>query len=684
MPFFCKESEMKDVLLSSLDYISPRQAQLFKRHEIITVEDLLLNFPTKFDDYTVVSIKDALPDVPLTIAGVVQSKGTVTNIKSKLTLMTFYVDIEGRRIRVSIFNRHFLKNRIFYGVYVRLTGKFSANMKAFTASEISFEEFSNNITPVFNIKGLKNSKVLEIKERVFEDFGDQIEEILPEDVCKRHNLISRYLAIKYINLPEESEEIKKAIHRIKFEELLLYQLKIKYLLYMRKHDPQGIAIKYDSEKVAEFILNLPFRLTEDQYQAVSEILNDMGNNYKMNRLLQGEVGSGKTVVAAICLYAACTAGYQGAIMVPTEVLAQQHFKTFQKLFENVDINIQMLSASLSAKDRKDILDGLLNHEIDIVIGTHSLFGKEVTFDKLGLVITDEEHRFGVKQRVSIVGKGHLIDHLKMSATPIPRTLAISVLGDSDISVIKTLPGKRKEPITKYLHYKDMDLVHEHILNEIKSGRQVYVITPMIEESAVMDLENATDIYEKFRSKYEGICEVGLIHSRLKTQEKEEVMRKFQENEIQILVSTSVIEVGVNVINATTCVILDADRFGIAQLHQMRGRVRRSDEQSYCFLVSDSTAESAIARLKLVEENNDGFVLAEEDLIMRGPGDLFGEKQTGNIPFKMADIVLDRDLLRVADEEAEAIINEGKIFTDEYKEIYKIVHENYLEKKEMMD
>lgn len=675
---------MKDVLLSSLDYISPRQAQLFKRHEIITVEDLLLNFPTKFDDYTVVSIKDALPDVPLTIAGVVQSKGTVTNIKSKLTLMTFYVDIEGRRIRVSIFNRHFLKNRIFYGVYVRLTGKFSANMKAFTASEISFEEFSNNITPVFNIKGLKNSKVLEIKERVFEDFGDQIEEILPEDVCKRHNLISRYLAIKYINLPEESEEIKKAIHRIKFEELLLYQLKIKYLLYMRKHDPQGIAIKYDSEKVAEFILNLPFRLTEDQYQAVSEILNDMGNNYKMNRLLQGEVGSGKTVVAAICLYAACTAGYQGAIMVPTEVLAQQHFKTFQKLFENVDINIQMLSASLSAKDRKDILDGLLNHEIDIVIGTHSLFGKEVTFDKLGLVITDEEHRFGVKQRVSIVGKGHLIDHLKMSATPIPRTLAISVLGDSDISVIKTLPGKRKEPITKYLHYKDMDLVHEHILNEIKSGRQVYVITPMIEESAVMDLENATDIYEKFRSKYEGICEVGLIHSRLKTQEKEEVMRKFQENEIQILVSTSVIEVGVNVINATTCVILDADRFGIAQLHQMRGRVRRSDEQSYCFLVSDSTAESAIARLKLVEENNDGFVLAEEDLIMRGPGDLFGEKQTGNIPFKMADIVLDRDLLRVADEEAEAIINEGKIFTDEYKEIYKIVHENYLEKKEMMD
>lgn len=675
---------MKDVLLSSLDYISPRQAQIFKRHEIETVEDLLLSFPSKFDDYTIVSIKDAVPEVPLTIAGVVQSKGTVTHIKNKLTLMTFYVDVEGRKIRVSIFNRHFLKNRIFYGVYVRLTGKFSDNMKSFTASEISFEEFSNNITPVFNIKGITNAKVMEIKERVFEDFGNKIEEVIPEEVRKRHDLISRYNALKYINFPEESGEIKKAIRRIKFEELLLYQLKIKYLLYMRKNHPQGVAIAFDRKKVDEFIAGLPFELTADQKKAVEEILRDMGSNFKMNRLLQGEVGSGKTVVAAICLYAAVTAGYQGAIMVPTEVLAQQHFQTFRKLFENTGVNIQMLSASLSPKEKKEILDGLLNKDIDIVVGTHSLFGKDVVFDRLGLVITDEEHRFGVRQRVSIVGKGHLIDHLKMSATPIPRTLAISILGDSDISVIRQLPGQRKEPITKYLHYEDIEIVHDHILKEIRAGRQVYVITPMIEESPVMELENANDIYEKFRAMYDGICEVGLIHSRLKTAEKEEVMRKFQRNEIQILVSTSVIEVGVNVVNATTCVVLDADRFGIAQLHQMRGRVRRSDEQAYCFLVSDSTAESAVQRLKLVEEIDDGFVLAEEDLAMRGPGDLFGEKQTGNIPFKMADLVLDRDLLLEADAEAERIIAEGKLFTEEYRRLYEIVHENYLEKKELLD
>ncbi|MDD3999635.1 MAG: ATP-dependent DNA helicase RecG, partial [Bacilli bacterium] len=666
------------------EYITPRQAQHFKKHNILTVEDLLLNFPTKFDDYTIINIKDATPEVPLTIAGVVQTKGSVTTIKSKLTLMNFYADIDGRRIRVSIFNRHFLKSRIFYGVYVRLTGKFNANMKSFTASEISFEELSNSITPVFNIKGIANNKVLEIKERVFEEYGDRIKEIIPEEILERQNLISRYQAIKYINIPEDASEIRLAIKRIKFEELLLYQLKVKYLLYMRKHHPQGVALNFDREKVNKFIANLPFVLTEDQKQAVKDILGDLSSNYKMNRLLQGEVGSGKTVVAAISLYAAITAGYQGAIMVPTEVLAQQHYKTLLDLFKDEDIAIEMLSASRTAKDRKEILGGLITKEIDIVIGTHSLFGKDVEFERLGLVITDEEHRFGVKQRVSIVGKGHLIDHLKMSATPIPRTLAISVLGESDISVIKTLPGNRKDPITKYLKYQDFQLIDEHILKELKAGHQIYIITPMIEESEVMELENATDIYEKVKLKYQGICEVGLIHSRLKNQEKEQVMQDYSENNLHILVSTSVIEVGVNIINATTEVILDADRFGIAQLHQMRGRVRRSDEQAYCFLVSDSTAETAIARLKLIEENNDGFVLAEEDLLIRGPGDLFGEKQSGNIIFKMADIVLDRALLEEVNLEATDIIKKEKFLTEEYKVIYEIIDKNYLEKKEMLE
>ena len=410
----------------------------------------------------------------------------------------------------------------------------------------------------------------------------------------------------------------------------------------------------------------------------------------MNRLLQGEVGSGKTVVAAIALYAVLTSGYQGAIMVPTEVLAQQHYETFCKLFSNITINgreikLDVLSSSINPKDKKQKLDDLKNGLTDIIIGTHSLFQKDVEFKNLGLVVTDEEHRFGVKQRVSIVGKGYLIDHLKMSATPIPRTLAISILGDSDISTIKTLPGNKKETITKYLKYKDRKEVFDHIKKELDLGHQIYVICPAIDESEAMDLKNATTIYENMSRYYENICKVGLIHSKLKTNEKEDVMNKFSNNEIQILVSTSVIEVGVNVVNATTMVILDADRFGIAQLHQMRGRVRRSDNQAFCYLISDTETQTAIDRLKLVSENNDGFVLAEEDLAIRGPGDFFGERQTGNVLFKMADLILDKDILELADKIAFEKIETKELFeSEEYAKLLKIVNLNYINNKEMLD
>ncbi|MFA6721948.1 MAG: ATP-dependent DNA helicase RecG [Bacilli bacterium] len=676
---------MKNTLLSNLGYLTAKMVTTLKRHNIHTVEDLLLNFPTKFNDYTVRHIKDVVPNTNVTIAGVVQTRAMIKTIRPKLVLLSFYADIDGRRIRVSIFNRQFLRSKIHYGVYVRLTGKLNDNLKSFTAAEIHFDELSNNITPVFNIKGITDAKMLDLKEKVYDDFCHQLEDVLPGEIREKYGLVGYRDAVRYINVPEDNDEIASAIRRIKFEELFLYQLKIKYLLYMRKNFPQGIAIPYDREKVADFISRLPFKLTDDQIKAVNEILGDIAAPYQMNRLLQGEVGSGKTVVAAICLYAVITAGYQGAIMAPTEVLVQQHYRTFLRLFEGEPVKIVMLSSSVGQKDKKEIIDGLGDKDIDIVIGTHALFQKDVVFERLGLVITDEEHRFGVRQRVSIVGKGHLIDHLKMSATPIPRTLAISILGESDISVIKTLPGNKKEPITKYMSYRDMPEVYAHLRAMIEKGQQAYVICPMIEESEVMDLQNATEIYEKFKVHFRGVCEIGLIHSRLKPAEKERVMNDFAQNKTQILVSTSVIEVGVNVINATTVVILDADRFGIAQLHQMRGRVRRSDEQSYCFLVSDSTVSTSVERLKLVAEVTDGFILAEEDLVMRGPGDFFGEKQTGNVMFKMADLVMDKDLLEEVNDLAERVIESGELLNNpEYKKIHEIVHENYVTKKEMLN
>lgn len=681
---------MEKIVLSEFDNIPLKYLTILKKQNIETVEDLLLSYPNRFDDYTIVNLKDVVPDTLVTIAGIVQSKAVVINTKTKLSVMNFYIESNSRKLKVTIFNRHFLKAKISYGVYVRLTGKLKEDLKSFVASEIHFDEFSNNINPVFNIKKIPDEKVLEFKEKIFNKYKHIIEETLPEEVLNEYHLISNKNALKYINIPEDMQEVGRAIERIKFEELLLYQLKIKYLLYMRKNYPQGVSINYKKEEVERFISNLPYKLTPDQQTSLDAILFDINAPYKMNRLLQGEVGCGKTVVAAISLFAVLTAGYQGAIMVPTEVLANQHYQTFLDLFKNTQtnerkVNVKLLSSSINPKERGVILNELQNGDIDILIGTHALFQKDVVFKNLGLVVTDEEHRFGVKQRVSIVGKGYLIDHLKMSATPIPRTLAISVLGESDISIIKTLPGHKSEPITKYLSYKDNVEVFNHIKDELDKGHQIYVICPMIDESEVMDLHNATQIYERMANYYKDICNVGLIHSKLKNIEKEEVMAKFIKNEIQILVSTSVIEVGVNVVNATTIIILDADRFGIAQLHQMRGRVRRSDEQAYCYLISDTKTTTSIDRLKLVSENSDGFILAEEDLIIRGPGDFFGEKQTGMVPFKMADIILDKEIFEKANKLADELISSKKLFENqEYKKLLDIVDENYRNNKEMLD
>lgn len=670
--------------LAQLDFLTAKVVQAFKKNGLTTVEDVLYNYPSRFEDYTIIPIEECSLDKNLTIAGIVQSKANVVNVKSNLYIMNFYVDIDGTKVKVTIFNRQFLRNKIFYGKYVRLTGKFDGAFNKFVASEIAFDEYGSAINPVFNIKGIEDKKVLEIKEKLFYEYGDLLEENLPLDIIEKHNLIGIKDAIRFINIPETMEETLIAIKRIKFEELLQYQLKVKYMLYMRKNFPEGIAINYNKEKVDDFIRNLPFKLTSDQVKCCNDILLDISSRYKMNRLLQGEVGSGKTVVAAICLYSVVTCGYQGAIMVPTEVLANQHYQTFLSLFKNCNVNIALITSSISIKEKREILTNLEEGNIDIIIGTHSLFQKDVIFKNLGLVITDEEHRFGVKQRVSLVGKGYLIDHLKMSATPIPRTLAISILGDSDISVIKTLPGNKKDVITKYIDYDKRKDIFNHIEEEIKRCRQVYIITPVIEES-VMDLKNATDVYENTKKYYEGFCNVGLIHGKLKPEEKDEVMNDFALNKIQILVATSVIEVGVNVVNATTMIILDADRFGIAQLHQMRGRVRRSDNQAYCFLVSKTTVESSVKRLKLVESISDGFLLAEEDLLIRGAGDIFTENQTGSVNFKMADIVVDSELFEEADKEANEIISSNKLFkNEEYKKLLYLAYNNYQNKKEILE
>ena len=671
--------------LSQIEFISVKELQILKKNNINTVFDLLSFYPVRYIDYSVTKVSEAKIGVNITIDGFCDGKVTVYNAKSNLSIMYFSIDSEGNKIKVTIFNRNFLKTKIHFGKYVRLTGKFDKDFSKFTASEISFDEITRDINPVYNLKGLTDKRITEIKEKILNRNLYSISDLLPASLLENKDLISFDDAIRFINIPETTQEVELAKKRIKFEELFLYQLKIKYMLYIRKNYTEGIAINYDKEKVQAFIDKLPFKLTPDQDKSLNDILVDISSNYKMNRLLQGEVGSGKTIIAAIALYAVVSASYQGAIMVPTEVLANQHYQSFTDIFKNESIKVAILTSSTPQKDRKIILNDLENGNIDIIIGTHSLFQKDVNFKKLGLVVTDEEHRFGVRQRVSLVGKGYLIDHLKMSATPIPRTLAISILGDSDISFIKTMPGSKKEVITKYIDYSLRHQVFTHIEDEIKRGRQVYIITPMVEESDMMDLKNAMDVYDNTSRYYKDIARVGLVHGRLSSNEKFEVMKKFENNEIQILVATSVIEVGVNVVNATTIVILDAERFGIAQLHQMRGRVRRGNNQSYCFLISKAENEAAINRLKLVESTSDGFVLAEEDLRTRGAGDIFGERQSGNIDFKIADLIQDIDILEEANQIVCDIIESNELFVNpEYKGLLDIVDNNYKNTKENLE
>ena len=407
----------------------------------------------------------------------------------------------------------------------------------------------------------------------------------------------------------------------------------------------------------------------------------------MNRLLQGEVGSGKTIVAIMTILATVSGGYQAALMCPTEILSKQHYDTLRSQLEPFDnINIALLTGSTPLKEKRQILEGLQNGTINIVVGTHALFQKDVEYYNLGTVIADEEHRFGVRQRVLIKNKGLDVNYLKMSATPIPRTLAISAYGDTDISIIKTMPKNRKAVITKYVDKEHKREVMDHIKNELKNGHQIYVVTPLIEESEVLDTANATKIYENMKQYFAGIATVGLIHGKLKPDEKEKIMQEFLNNEIQILVATSVIEVGVNVVNATTILVLGAERFGVATLHQLRGRVMRSDSVPYCFFItSDNPTENSIERLKMVEKTTDGFALAEYDLKHRGPGEFFGEKQSGSMNFKYASLKDDSDLLEIANTDSEEMVNNNKLFTEEdYKYLYETAKHNYVMKQTELD
>ncbi|MDW2876988.1 MULTISPECIES: ATP-dependent DNA helicase RecG [Bacillaceae] len=644
--------------VTSIKGIGAETAEALADMNIFTVGDLLEHFPFRYEDYRLKDLSEVKHEERVTVEGKIHSEPLLTYYGRKRSRLTIRVLVGRYLIQAVFFNQPYLKKKFAINDSVTITGKWDQHRQMISASEIHLGEnaASKDFEPVYAVKGSITVKgIRRFIGMAFSQYADSIVETLPERLLEQYKLLNRKDALRAMHFPGGPEDLKQARRRFVYEEFLYFQLKMQALRKFEREQSKGIVQTYDLKKLKEFIGSLPFPLTGAQKRVVNEILSDMKSPYRMNRLLQGDVGSGKTVVAAIGLYAAATAGYQGALMVPTEILAEQHEKSLKELLEPQGLSCELLTSSVKGKKRKEILARLSEGEIDVLIGTHALIQQEVEFKRLGFVITDEQHRFGVEQRRVLREKGESPDVLFMTATPIPRTLAITVFGEMDVSIIDEMPAGRKTIETYWAKQEMLDRILQFMEKELSKGRQAYVICPLIEESDKLDVQNAIDVHSNLTFYYQDRYKVGLMHGRLHPEEKDGVMKDFSRNEIQILVSTTVVEVGVNVPNATIMVIYDAERFGLSQLHQLRGRVGRGSEQSYCILLADPKSEVGKERMKIMSETNDGFVLSEKDLELRGPGDFFGRKQSGMPEFKVADMVHDYRALETARNDASKLI-----------------------------
>lgn len=650
--------------LKDVDLISFQNLKYLEKYNITTSKDLLEFYPYRYQVLNPSSLESK--DNLLTINAKIVSTPIITYLKSKLNVLRFKAIVNNQIINVSIFNRGFLKKNLTIDKEVILIGKYNDKLNSFTASEIKMGRLNNTqIIPLYhNVKGIKNNTLEKYIKYLLEN--TTIVDELPSYLKEKYHLCSLQEAYQYIHFPKNKEELKEAQRRLIFEELFEFMLKMMFLKELNQTG-KGISKEFDEKKVKKFLENLPFTLTEDQQSAIEEGLHDLKDKKRMNRLLLGDVGSGKTIVATVLLYANFLSGYQGVFMAPTEILATQHFFNTHALFQACNVQVDLLVGSMSKKEKENILQRIKNKEIDILIGTHAVLNENLHFANLGLVVTDEQHRFGVCQRENLQNKGDYPDMLFMSATPIPRTYALTLYGDMDTSIIKQKPHGRKDIITKVVLEKDLKEVLLNTLEEIKNGHQVYVVAPMIDENDENNLKNVYLLKEKFSLAYHEKVPIGILHGKMKKEEKNEVMNAFKNNQIKILISTTVVEVGVDVSNATVMIIFNAERFGLATLHQLRGRVGRSDLQSYCYLICNEKKE----RLMVLEESNDGFYISEKDFEFRGEGDLFGIKQSGDMAFKIADLKRDYHILLVAKKEAEYFL-QNKLYTQR-QHYEKIIH-----------
>ncbi|HSO58629.1 MAG TPA: ATP-dependent DNA helicase RecG [Paenisporosarcina sp.] len=637
---------------------------------ILTLQDLVMTFPYRHEDFRLKNIAETPHNERVTVEGRVESEPSILFLGRNKSRLQIRLLVGPHLIKVVFFNQAYLKNKITSGQIVTVTGKWDRGRQAISATHFSSGPKTDQIDfePMYSLKGSLHQKTFrKFMHQALQEVGTDIEECLPHGIRESYKLLPVVEALEGVHFPKDAEQVKQARRRFVYEELLMFQLKMQAIKKVRKEQNPGIEIAYDIQKLKDLIATLPYELTAAQKRVVNEICKDLKEPHRMNRLLQGDVGSGKTVVAAIALYAVITAGFQGALMAPTEILAEQHADSLDEWLAPMGIRIALLTGSTKTKARRTLHEQLRNGEIDLLIGTHALIQPDVEFRQLGLVITDEQHRFGVEQRRVLRDKGMSPDVLFMTATPIPRTLAITAFGEMDVSTIDEMPAGRKEIETHWVKKELFDVTIKRMAKELLEGKQAYVICPLIEESDKLDVQNTVEVYEQLSSIFHNKFKVGLMHGRLHSTEKDEVMREFSEGQIQVLVSTTVVEVGVNVPNATFMVIYDAERFGLAQLHQLRGRVGRGSEQSYCILLADPKSEEGKERMISMTETNDGFKLAQKDLELRGPGDFFGRKQSGMPEFKMADLVHDYRALETARQDAEKFLASDEFWvSDETK------------------
>ncbi|HFI0695666.1 TPA: ATP-dependent DNA helicase RecG [Streptococcus suis] len=642
--------------LSVLPGIGPKSAEKFLKLGLETIGQLLTYFPFRYEDFESKSILDLQDGEKAVVLGSVVSPANVQYYGYKRNRLRFSIKQGDLVVSVSFFNQPYLADKIVMGQEIAIWGKWDKTKASLTGMKV-LAQVSEDLQPVYHVaQGIsKTNLVKAIKSAMDLGYLELLEENLPTVLLEKYRLLNRKQAVFAMHFPVNLGEYRQALRRIKFEELFYFQLHLQLLKDSNKDVSNGLKIDYDSIKVNQQIEELPFELTAAQANALSEILADMQSPSHMNRLLQGDVGSGKTVVAGLAMFAAVSAGMQAAIMVPTEILAEQHYQSLRQLFP--DVSIALLTGGMKVAERRTALEAISNGQVDIIVGTHALIQESVSYHQLGLVVTDEQHRFGVKQRRLFREKGANPDVLMMTATPIPRTLAITAFGDMDVSIINQLPAGRKPIITRWVKHQQLPTVLEWLEKELKSGAQVYFISPLIEESEALDLKNAIDLQAELQSHFGSQVTVDLLHGKMKNDEKDAIMQAFKDKKSDILVSTTVIEVGVNVPNATVMVIMDADRFGLSQLHQLRGRVGRGHKQSYAILVANPKTESGKERMKIMTETTDGFILAEADLKMRGSGEIFGTRQSGLPEFQVANIVEDYPILEEARRVASQIVSE---------------------------